>query len=182
MTDLANLDSYFLLLSGLQIAFFHLTSSATLIFCIAYNVNVVQRPIMTQAPKSKLHVNILIAASATPKLLINLVISRGIPTIMLLLKVLVVLLDLLLLLVGQGLRLAAAGDAGVGDLGLGRRILGRAVEGLAAARHALCAAVGEAVDDAGVALAVGGEQTAGDVQLARGDVLEGARGGAECEA
>lgn len=113
----------------------------------------------------------LITPATAPKLLINLVVRRGIPTIVLLVEILVVLLDLLLLLLRQGVRLAATRDAGVGDLGLGRRVLGRALEGFAAAGYALCAAVGEAVDDARVALAVGGEEMAGEVQLARGDVL-----------
>lgn len=81
---------------------------------------------------------------ARPVFLVNLVIRRIIPIVMLLGKVAVMLVDIALLLVGQLLAGVGSGDAEVGDLGLGRRVARGRGQGLAIAGASL-GAVGESV-------------------------------------
>lgn len=129
------------------------------------------------------HDSDLAMVATAPKLLVNPVVWRLLPAVVLGVKVAVVLLDLAPLLLGQLRHLRIARHALVGDLGLRRRVLGRAAERLAPARAALCAAPGEPVDDAravvlGVLLLV---QPAGGSRGVQARARAGdAGGGARC--
>lgn len=89
-------------------------------------------------------------ALATPKLLIDLVIWRLVPMVMLLLKIPVVLLHLALLFLSERVGLGASGNALVGHLGLGRRVGGACFKWFAAARSTPGVPVCETVHETGV--------------------------------